>query len=383
MAYSRIVNGISVVYRDLRSLVMREVNFYKAKPTASTLFLTYRCNSRCKTCSMWQRSQEIEIENELNLTEWMRIIEQLAAAGIRVAEIFGGNVLLRKDLLIPLLQRLYESGIAVHLPTSGIGLDNDVAEAIVNYVNTVYISTDGLGMQQDEIRGISGAANIAEDSIAKLLRFRSGKNRSNCQLRTVCNCTVSRYNIDLMHGIVQYAIDRGFDEINFEYAGEFEQADVNKSKIKGVIPEPYYIRQEESILANREGAERIKANLAKFKHVFKHDPIKIHSINIDALSVKNMFKGTIPHDKCYVERSEVTIDPYGNIVACPFINNFRFGSLRESVFKDIWNNETHLYFRKMQNSNNLPMCAHCILGAQRNPGVLKSLERIYINRIKS
>lgn len=382
MALAKIVKGLRVVSRDVRFLVGREIDFRQARPTTSILFLTYRCNSRCKTCSMWRRPQQLEISNELDLPGWLAVVDQLAAAGVRSAEIFGGNALLRKDVLIPLLQRLYEKGMAVHLPTSGIGLDDELAEATVKYVDTVYISTDGLGDQQDEIRGVPGAAGISEDSIAKLLRFRTGKYQACSRLRTVCNCTVSRFNIDHMHGVVRYAIDRGFDEINFEYAGEFEQADVDRSQIMGLTPEPYYIRQEVSILADRPGAEKIKANLADIKRKFSQAPITIGSLNIDTLSVDNLCQGTIPHKKCYIERNVVTVDPYGNLVACPFINNYRLGSLREAAFGAIWNNERHRCFRKTQNSNGLPMCAHCILGAQRNPGVIKSLERIYLNRIK-
>jgi len=381
MKLMKIINGIRVLSGDLRSLIRREIDFYKIKPNTSTLYLTYRCDSKCKTCNRWQRPQDEEISKELDLVGWLSIIKKLSDAGIKSTEIFGGNVLLRKDVLIPVLKCLYDNGITVHLPTNQIGLDDDVAEALVKYVHKVYISTDGLGNQQDEIRGIAGASNLSEESIGKLLRFKRINNNNN-NLIIVCNCTVSKFNLGLMHEIVQYAVDNCFDEIHFEYAGEFDRDDVEKSKIMGVIPEPSYIRQESSILVDIKGAEIIKNNLVDIKKKFKSCDMIISSINIDTLTVENLSKGTIPNQKCYVERNEVTIDPYGNLVACPFIDNFTMGNFLQSPFKEIWNNGRHRSFRKMQNSGALPMCKQCILGVQRNPGFIKSLQRTYLTRIK-
>jgi len=111
--------------------------------------------------------------------------------------------------------------------------------------------------------------------------------------------------------------------------------------------------------------------------------IKIKTLNIDVLSRRDLFEGTIPHKKCYVERAEVTVDPGGNLIICPFINNYFMGSLLNNSFSDVWNNERHRNFRQHQNQGRLEMCSHCILGVQRNPGVVTSLRRIYLTRIVS
>lgn len=378
----RIANGIKVLCSDLRTLLKREIDFYNVYPKTSTLFLTYRCNSKCKTCTMWKRSQHEEKIKEIDLNGWKVVIDKLAGAGIKSTEIFGGNVLLRKELLISVLQYLHAKNYEVHLPTNQIGLDDDVAEAIARYVNTVYISTDGLGDKQDSIRGIEGASSLSEESIVKLLRCRTNIRDNSNKIRIVCNCTVSKFNIDNMEDIVQYAINNGFDEVHFEYAGEFDKRDVERSIVNGIMPEPYYVKQDASILADKEGAKKIKNNIKLISNKYKNCKIGIGSINIDSLTTKNLYNGTIPHGKCYVERGEVTIDPYGNLVICPFINNYMMGNLLDSNFKEIWNNDKHKSFRKIQNAGGLPMCSHCILGVQRNPGVMKSLERIYLTRIK-
>ena len=382
MSSGPIKKKIKSLRNELSSIVKREIDFRKITPRVATLFITYRCDSRCKTCTMWQRPQDKEREIEIDISKWKVIIDKLSDAGIKTAEPFGGNALLRKELLVSVMEYLYQKDISIHLPTNQIGLDDRVVKAIVNYADTVYLSNDGLGSEIDLIRGVEGASRLAEDSIAKILRYRNNHNSRPDQVKIVCNCTVSKYNINSLEGVARYALDKGFDEVDFEYAGEFESEDVKASAIMGITPDAQYVRQGSSILASKEQALQIKESLKKIKKEYQAAPIFVLTINIDSLSLNNLYRGTIPHKKCYVERNEVTVDPYGNIVICPFITNYILGNLVDEPFEKIWNNEKHRIFRKAQNSGYLPMCRTCILGVQRNPGFLKSLQRSYLMRIK-
>ena len=382
MKDSALFKSFKVLNDELRWLARRELGFHKITPRTSILYLTYRCDSKCKTCTMWQRPQAQEIEKEIDFAAWKEIIDKLVEAGVKNAEPFGGNALLRKELLIEVLEYLHRKGVTIHLPTNQIGLDDQVAEAIVKYVDTVYLSNDGYGLEQDNVRGVQGAAVLAEQSIDKILSLRNKTSARSNPLRIICNCTVSKFNIGSMEAVAQYALDKGFDEVDFEYAGEFEKEVVKASEIMGITPNAQYLRQGDSILATRDQALQIKKSLETIKKRYHKAPIKIETINIDSLSVENLYRGTIPHKKCYVERTEVTVDPYGNLVICPFITNFIMGNLVDEPFESVWNNEKHRFFRRAQNSGRLPMCKNCILGVQRNPGVLKSVQRIYLSRIK-
>ncbi len=382
MMKTRIGSQFKTLQTELQSILRREIDYYQIKPRVSTLFITFRCNSKCKTCSMWQRPQDEEIEKEINLDEWKIIIDKLTFAGIESVEIFGGNALLRKEIVISLMKYLYEKGITIHMPTNQMGLDDEVAEAIARYVDTAYLSIDAPGEQQDSVRGIVGAAHQAEDAVEKLIRFKHNIHDRINPLKVVCNCTVSKFNVGTLKDMVPYALAKGFDRVDFEYAGEFDRQDVNDSALLGITPDAQYIRQDETILANRNEALQIKQSLREIRKTHKHSPIVIETLNIDSLSLTNLYEGSIPHTKCYVKRNEVTIDPYGNIVACPFITNLSFGNLVSEPFNQIWSNEKHGIFDKAQCSGRLPMCKSCILGVQRNPGMAKSLQRIYLSKIR-
>lgn len=374
---TKIIRGLKIISGDIASIVRRQVNFYRVKPVTSTLFLTYRCNSHCSTCTFWKRPAQEDKKKEIGFDEWKRIIDKLADSGIRITEIFGGNVLLRKELLISVLKYLRRNNFFVHLPTNQIGLDDDIAEAIASCADMVYISTDGTGEYQDTIRGQKGAFQRVENTVTKLLKLR----KNNKTPRLICNTTVSKYNVGILEQLVEYALAMEFDEIHFEYAGEMSQEHIDHSIIDGLRPSPYYIKQDESILVDQSGAKLLKENLKQIKKKYSHKNIVIRTINIDVLSEQYLHEGTIPHKKCYVERNEVTVDPSGNMVICPFINNYIMGNLLDNSFVAIWNNYKHRNFRKHQNRGDLEMCEHCILGVQRNPGLLTSLKRVYLTRV--
>jgi radical SAM protein with 4Fe4S-binding SPASM domain len=375
----RVIKGLKLLSEDISKIVFREIDFYRLTPTVSTLFLTYRCNSHCKTCTFWKRSQEEERKKEIGISEWEIIIDRLAGAGIRVTEIFGGNVLLRKELLISVLKYLKEKDFTIHLPTNQIGLDDDIAAAMACYADFIYISTDGIGEYQDIIRGQQGASKRAESSIAKLLRSRQTSKTP----RLICNTTVSKYNVAILDQLADYALTMGFDEIHFEYAGECSNEDVDNSVIDNLKPAPYYIKQDETVLLDKLSAKPLKKSLKHIKNKYLSKGINVVTKNIDALSVYNLTNGTIPHRKCYVLKNEVTIDPSGNLVACPFFNHHIIGNLLERSFSDLWYSKRYQDFRKSQRKQNVAVCNHCILSVQRNPSFLPLLRRTFSHRLQN
>lgn len=373
----QILKGLTLISRDIVSALERQVQFQRKAPVAALLFLTFRCNSRCKTCIFWTRSFADELKKEIPFERWKSIIDELAAAGVKVVEVFGGNVLLRKDLLISVIRYLKERNIIVHLPLNQIGIDEQVAEEIVRNTDFVYFSTDGVGTVQDEIRGHPGASRGLDEIITMFRSLR--KNRKTPRL--ICNTTVSRLNVGLLDRVAEYALSRRFDEVAFEYVGEFTRDHVNKSVVDGSTPTPYFLRQRESLLVSREDAHRLKENVRMIKRRFQQQGFSVGTVNIDTLSERNLTTGTIPYSKCHVIRVEPVVDPYGNLIACPHFNNYIIGSLLDQPFDMLWNSERHLTFRARQQAGALELCRHCILGVERNFSLLGSFKRIYYSRI--
>lgn len=375
-----IKNATKAIGKDLFQAVTREIDFYRVRLRTATLFLTYRCNSKCTTCTLWKKNWDAEIRNEISLNDWIKIIDDLDKHDINVLEIFGGNVLLRKDVLIPLCKYIKSKGMIIHIPTNQIGLDEECIKELTSIpIDFIYLSCDGPGKKQDKIRGIDGASNLAKNSVSLFKKYRGTAK----QPVLICNTTVSKYNANCLSDMPQYAEEIGFDDIHFEYVGEMSEDHIKQSQVGDFTPEPYYIQQDgNSVLATLDQAKQIKEQLLQIQR--RKNCLNIHAktLNLDSLSVQEMAAGTIPQGKCYVERNEITIDPSGRQIPCPAIINYIIGDVLTDGLEGTWNNKEHQRFRALQNTGTFEICKHCILGVQRNPSFLKSLKRIYFFRIE-
>lgn len=366
------------VSTDLVGAVRRERSYSKGRPESALLFLTYRCTSRCRTCKMWSRAWDLK--DELSLEQWMKATDALVDNGVRVIELFGGDALLRKDVLFPLIRHLKKNGVLVHIPTNCNLLDERAARTMVESgVDFLYLSVDGVDDVHDAVRGVEKTFGRVHRAVKDLVGCREERNG----VRLVCNTTVSKYNFDSLEEIARFAAEAGFDEIHFEYVGEMVPEDVANSTVDGLEPTPYFLAEGESALLSPAQAKLLKEKLAAIRRQYLSSSFGITTLNIDCLSQRHMVTGCVPKGKCYTERCEVTVDPGGNVVACPFFHSFRYGNLLEDRFEDIWWGELHERFHSRLRAEGLPMCRRCILSIQRNHSFPVRLERIYLNRSRA
>lgn len=365
-------NAALKAYSYLRRLVKREFNYHLVKPTDLLLFLTYRCTSRCKTCVMWQRRTR---QDELSLSEYKNIIDMAGNNGIENVELFGGDALLRKDILIPLITYIKKSGIPrIYLATNCNLLDEDTAKALVDAgIDVFFVSLDAIGELHDYIRGVPGTFDRARRGLEYLIKAKKGRQ---CP-KVIVNTTVSSLNIDEFEKIVPFAREIGADEAAFEYIGEFHPRAIAQSKIDGIKPQPYFIPQGQSLLLNREQARLLKKKLKEIKSGAENLKIGLYTRNIDVLTVEDLSNGLFPHRRCYVCRYLISVDPFGNVIPCLFFNNYDLGNIRRERISKIWNNAKHRRFIKHVDGNRIAICKHCALSAERNPDFLQDIKKGY------
>ena len=66
-------------------------------PEKAFLDLTYRCNFHCRHCWLWAADSAAERRRELSTDEWLEVIRQVRALGVRDWNLSGGEPLLRED----------------------------------------------------------------------------------------------------------------------------------------------------------------------------------------------------------------------------------------------------------------------------------------------
>lgn len=135
------------------------------RPLDATIAITYRCNSRCQMCNIWQDQHpaELPLEYFKNLSPSLRYIN-----------LSGGEPFLRTDLpeivriikqVSPQAQIIISSnGLATELIREQIGKILAIDPGV-----GVRISIDGLGALHDRIRGIPGMFEHALATV-KLLK---------------------------------------------------------------------------------------------------------------------------------------------------------------------------------------------------------------------
>ncbi|MEM3593090.1 MAG: 4Fe-4S cluster-binding domain-containing protein, partial [Candidatus Jordarchaeaceae archaeon] len=89
-------------------------------PLNYTLGVTYRCNSKCKTCNIWKIQQRIKPEQELSLSEWEMTLKDIGESPFWIT-LTGGEPFLRKDLteLVEIIDDYCRPKI-INIPTNGI-----------------------------------------------------------------------------------------------------------------------------------------------------------------------------------------------------------------------------------------------------------------------
>jgi radical SAM protein with 4Fe4S-binding SPASM domain len=295
---------------------------------------------------------------------------------------FGGDALLRKDILIPLIRHVKEKGIPrCSLPTNGNLLDKEAASGLVEAgLDIVEVSIDSVSHVHNKMRGVDKTFERAEDAILALLKARGDSHLPRIQV----NCTVSKMNVQTFEKLLPFAEKIGADIIAFEYVGEFPPSSVNTSDINGNRPSPFFVAESGSNLLNEAEAQVLKSKISRIKRDSKKLQIRCVTGNIDVLNTESLVTGKFPHKKCYMSHSLIILDPFGNLLACPFFDSYVIGNIRKRRFSDIWNNEKHRLFADTVNSRlrRPELCHYCILSVERNPSFFTSIRKLFYKNRK-
>lgn len=145
--------------RILPNLAFRRWDRPRRHPLNVVVSVTYRCNSRCRTCNVWQRPGV----DELSLAEWERVFAGLGTAPYYLT-FSGGEPFIRPDLadIVAAGYRLCRPAV-ITIPTNGLLPDRVLAQTQAILKATpgaqvgINLSLDGVGAQHDDIRGVPGA----------------------------------------------------------------------------------------------------------------------------------------------------------------------------------------------------------------------------------
>jgi radical SAM protein with 4Fe4S-binding SPASM domain len=322
---------------------------------------------------MWKRGCT---ETEMSLEDWKRLADNSGAAGISHFEMFGGDALLRPEVLFPLIRYSSEKGIPCDFVSNGLLLDAEAARQIVLSGTSVQaVSLDGVGQTHDEIRGMPGAFDKALSALRNLKKARESLSEDKKTPQIVVNCTVSNANVKKLDSLVELAEDLQPDVLALEYVGQVSQAATRQSAVAGILPDPYYVVQEQSHYLSPDDARFLKDWIAETHSRGRPRGVVFNTENIDVLLPHHMSSGRLPWRSCYVCRTHVIIDPSGNVLCCPFFSGYHLGNVLERPLGELWGGGKHREFIHAQSSKKIAICTECILSVQRNPTLVESVAK--------
>jgi MoaA/NifB/PqqE/SkfB family radical SAM enzyme len=186
-------------------------------PFSYVFLLSYKCNSRCRTCNLWKRSGRAELSTE----DWLKVIASIGNSAAWVT-LTGGEPFCHPDIDRIAAEVLKKSRPGVLCIPSNGSLPAVIEEKVRKilqvkggYELIINLSLDDIGERHDELRGMPGGFAKLEETMQRLKTIKDKR------LKIGINTVISRHNIDRIFQIYQYvALKLRPDDYIFETAQE-------------------------------------------------------------------------------------------------------------------------------------------------------------------
>jgi MoaA/NifB/PqqE/SkfB family radical SAM enzyme len=332
-------------------------------PQSISLTITNYCNLRCRMCGQWSEEGYIKLntdilKKEMSLTDWKRVVDELADHQIASVLLRGGEVFLYPGI-IELMEHIHGKGMFISIDTNGTML-KDFAADIVRIGNIhMTISVDGPEPIHDSVRGVPGTFQ----------RIKAGLDVLN-QLDPPSSATISR---SICFTISRYSVQ-----------GLGVMPDVARSlSIGSIVIVPYYYFPEKVGQAYQEELRSLGCpayswqgfhhedsgvDFAEFQTQFRmfQDNLKeIYSFPYMPLSedeYKTWFADALaPVGPLACNNIEKLIDiqPNGEANFCVDFPDYSFGNVKEATIAELWNGEKAARFRDYRRKKPLSVCYRC------------------------
>lgn len=297
---------IQLTWRILANEVRRRSGL-AAVPYKVVWNSTYSCNSRCKTCNVWQiyRGSGGSRKDEMGRAEVGRAVGSLGKHLLWLA-VTGGEPTLKRDIAST-VNDIYDACPRLGLITVNTNAilpkhTVRVFEAIASHCRRAeahaVLSLDGVGKGHDDIRGIPGNFEAVVESRCRLMEL-----KKRCpNLRVGFESTVSRHNLEYIPELLKFCLAQG-DEYFLTFA---QEAELYRNRGYGYdVTTSALLPQVIDGLIERYSLRRPR-DLLQWSHM------RLMRYFVD--------EGRAPVP-CTAGSSTVTVSPTGEVLGCLFLNN--------------------------------------------------------------
>jgi MoaA/NifB/PqqE/SkfB family radical SAM enzyme len=312
-----------------------------ALPRAVCLFVTYRCNLRCRMCGIWRHSDKVH-EDEMSLRKIEKYLSDPLLKKLEFVNINGGEPNLRKDLaqVGELIIKKTPGLKALSINTNGLPPERAVANAraiaslcLSRKVRfSISLSLHDVGRAYDRIAGIEGGYEKVMDTMSGL---REIKDRYGLYLSA--NCVITPLNSGHLDRVLEWS-QRMNIPVNF-VLGEIRERFQN------------YGMERDTLIGdeNREEIISFLRKLAVRKEIFFH-----HALRYETLA--NMLEFDSERKlACYYALGGAVIGSDGALSYCPHSKEIGYAGDRSLL--EIYFDPSNLrYLKESLRRDRCPKC---------------------------
>ncbi|RJR21268.1 MAG: radical SAM protein [Nitrospiraceae bacterium] len=334
-------------------------------PEAVTLFLTHRCNLRCRMCGQWgdqgvtRNKPAGDRTADMPVEDMKKIIDDIASFRPNIT-LFGGEPLLHRHAH-ELIGYIKKKELHCLMITNGSMLSRYGHGLVESGLDELNVSVDG-GMElHDEIRGVPGLYSRIMDGLKEVTDLKE-KMKTKTPLINL-QCTINRHNYRHLEQMVTVAEEIRANSLTFhnlifldrdtmEKQLEFDRMlDCSSLNWEGFVCEPQV--DPEALHAKIKDISRSKPDFPIDMYPnFSKEQLNDYYLNPSYAPSNGQGRCVSPWMTGY-------IFPDGELRPC--LNfDYSFGNVRAESFAEVWNSEKAVRFRSTVRENRmLPACVRC------------------------
>lgn len=298
----------------------------KHNPLRLILFITLKCDLRCRWCGLWEAEQTEETQDSkmMEFDLFKHVIDRFQKS--MWVELTGGEPFLHSSLF-EMIDYAAKRRMKVVVPTNGTHIQDSIETIVRSYLSVLNISLNVF--QETELeKGNRNLIELSHRILENIPRLVEKRNYHNSNLRLTLSYICTKDNYRNIPRIAKLADELRVDGLNF-----FNLM-------------PFTFPKEKCLYEDDD----------EVLEVIKLVPQPKTSIKI---VMPRLYKRGDSSAKCQVPFTSLGIDPKGNATPCPvrmFTENL--GNVKEN--ENIWNSPLFQMRREVLNNKPLPdFCETC------------------------
>lgn len=334
-------------------------------PESITLFLTYKCNLRCKMCGQWGESgvtktkDKADVREQLSFDELKKLIDSVSFFKPSIT-LFGGEPLLYQQC-IELIRYIKQKTMHVLMITNAAMLKGKAAEIAQAGLDELNVSLDGGEKLHDTIRGMEGLFKNITDGLKEL---RSYKQTNGLQKPLVnLQCTITKYNYMHLEEMLVVAEDIGANSLTFHNLIFLGKDLIEKQKVYDEQLKCSSSAWEGFLFAPEIDPEKLYMKMVEIKNRKTSFAIDFYP-NLSLKGLREYYNNPSYKPSEYPRRCLspwvcAYVFPDGDVRPC-LNSTYAFGNITKDKFSNIWNSDKAVDFRKsLKKSELFPTCVRC------------------------